>query len=215
MDFRGKWNLLRRAWEELQTDCQVDGALILLDLLVHTPLPVPPLTEAQWRGLTRIGERLRAAGRLHSLSTPPHADHWVANRALAPSESAPTLYAETRRALDAAGGLTWNHLRQAREALEAVERAGERLSPYVDTRLLHQRPWIPVGSPEEEVARRLADGVELDDRVRALVDLAQAGQEADFKFLAGAVGVPVADHEAMWAGTVARLEKQSEDRSPQ
>ena len=196
----------------------------------------PPLTDEQWRGLRSIGEVLRDAGTMR-LSTQPHEDHWT-DRALAPVDPVPTLDAESarmRRSMDAVEGLAWNHLRRAREILERAERPlplrqiccgqpmvecdfGNALKCETCQRVVRRRlhgqhspqGWVDRRAPEEVLADHLPwDGDPgLADRVQTLLDLARAGQEADFKFLAGAVGVPAGDLEALWTGTVARLRSQ-------
>lgn len=72
--------------------------------------------------------------------------------------------------------------------------------------------WLVRGEDwpvEAEVARWLPEDADAarEDRVHALVDLAKAGREEDFKFLAGAVGVAMEELDAFWTGTVSRLGK--------
>lgn len=46
------------------------------------------------------------------------------------------------------------------------------------------------------------------DHTDAFIDFARHGNEADFKALAGALGIPVADHDPMWRGTVRRVRRE-------
>ena len=157
----------------------------------------PSLTREQWDRLAGLG----AIDHIRAIQTAPHPSHWTV-----------------------AVGLTEDHLRRAREALErnsAVLRGiccdqpmveidfGNALKCEVCQRVVRRRlqGWVERASAEEVLASHLPQDGDpgLKDRVQTLLDLARAGHEADFKFLAGAVGVPAADLEALWTGTVARL----------
>ena len=182
-----------------------DGAVILLDLLA-IPMPGsfvdfvdPPLTREQW-------DRLGCITPNTVIRQPVIFPDW-----LGPEP----------------GGLTMDHFWRAREAMERNRQCcgqpmvecdfGNALKCETCQRVVRRRlhgqhspqGWVDRRTPDEALADYLPQDGDpgLRDRIQTLLDLARAGQEADFKFLAGAVGVPVGDLEALWAGTVARLKR--------
>ena len=74
------------------------------------------------------------------------------------------------------------------------------IPPFPPPRAHQAQPREVAGEIESAVAA---------DHVPILLDMARLGQERDFKDLAGCLGVPLEDLDAMWQGTVARLRRDA------
>jgi hypothetical protein len=125
----------------------------------------------------------------------PHVDAWSRSE---------QHWEEVEHSLDTESWFLTRH-----DLIAATEPTYVPPDPLVISNLAHQF-WTRFSYLSEERADPawyLADTVH-PDHVEVLLDLARTGHEAEFKELAGAVGVPRKDLDDMWQGTTSRLHRK-------